>query len=548
MLSFVVIATLGMVLVGSLRHGVIQRTLLDARRSAVTAAATGIQPLLTPADLTRDATPLSSQRLDWLNVAMASAISPQGIVGLKVWDLNHRIIYSDQPDLLGQLFAGPDLLGQTLNGQITSRVTDPTVVGQDPSPQPPMDQHIRMLEVSIPLAIPAGVDPAEATMFTPDGSGQVLGALQIYLPYQPIADRITDQTRELVLVLGWGLLLWALLFTLVSSASQRLTSQAEANRYLSERDPLTGLVNRSVFGMNLTKTMEEGSPIAVALIDLKRFQDINDTLGHSTGDALLRQVSDRLQARLHEGEQLSRMGGDEFGLLLPGVTTSTAARSRVLEVLTTFDRPFQIGGLSIGSDATVGVALSVGLEVPTAEEMMQQADIALYQARFDHARIGVFDPSRNHFTRDRLQLATQFRHALDHNQIEVVFQPQANLRTGKVHSLEALVRWRHPERGLLAPAEFIDLVEQTDLVRDLTARVLDLALYQVRCWRDGGMRLRVSVNISARDCTNPELPTVISQILQRYDLNTDVLTCELTESAMLTNPSAAREVLGRLAH
>lgn len=543
LISFLVIAGLGVGLVLTLRSTLVERTLADAERAAVIASKTAIQPLLTPADLTRDFVPLTQERVAELDQALSGVTSAEGIVRVKVWNTAHWIVYSDNPALRGRWFPSPDLLDLSLGGQVVSEVTDLN------APEEFEETDFgQLLSVYVPLT----VQPSAPEWFAADGDGKVIGAFEVYLSYAPIAAQISNETTNLVLLLSGGLLLlWALLFRLVAGASRRLTAQARANRYLADHDPLTGLINRRVFADRIARVMGEGTPATVALLDLKNFQDINDSVGHSMGDSLLRQVATRLQQAIGGSEEVCRMGGDEFGLLLPGIRTADDARHRIDTLLQIFDQPFFVEDLRLDADASVGFTLSGSgphdHTVEVAEQMVQRADIALYQARLDHRRIAAYDDGRNHFTRDRLDLAVQFRMALDRDQIELFYQPQLNLRTDRVHSVEALVRWRHPERGLLSPDEFLAVIEQSDLIRDLTARVLDRALYQLRCWRDGGMRLRMSINLSARDCTNPNLPGLVAAALEMYGLPADALTCELTESSMLTNPVVAEAVLRELA-
>jgi diguanylate cyclase (GGDEF)-like protein len=279
-------------------------------------------------------------------------------------------------------------------------------------------------------------------------------------------------------------------------------------------------------------------------MDLDRFKEVNDTLGHSYGDRLLAQVGPRLRPLVRDVDLVARLGGDEFAVLLPDVTVAEAhsAAQRLHAALGT---PFLVDGLALDVDVSIGVAVR-GDGVADVDTLLRHADIAMYSAKEQQDGVQVYDPLSDSNDRSRLVLLSELRRGLAGGQLVVHYQPKVALADGTVVGVEALVRWQHPVRGLLAPAGFLAAVERTALIEPLTDAVLDSALAQVRAWCAEGLIVPVAVNLSARSLSRADLPDRVLDRLRAHDVPASLLRLEITESALLAEPTKAREVLRRL--
>ncbi|WP_083869664.1 putative bifunctional diguanylate cyclase/phosphodiesterase [Modestobacter italicus] len=337
-----------------------------------------------------------------------------------------------------------------------------------------------------------------------------------------------------------GLLLTARDVTERLELQSRLAHQAT-------HDALTGLPNRAAVlarGEELLTDPATPCRLAVLLMDLDRFKEVNDTLGHSYGDRLLAQVGPRLRPLVREVDMVARLGGDEFAVLLPDVTVAEA-RAAAERLHAALGTPFLVDGLSLDVDVSIGVAVcgEGGADVGT---LLRQADIAMYAAKESHDGVAVYDPLSDGNDRSRLVLLSELRRGLADGELVVHYQPKVALGSGQVVGVEALVRWQHPVRGLLAPVDFLPAVERTALIEPVTDAVLDLALAQVRAWWAAGFRVPVAVNLSARSLARPDLLGRVLQRLQAHGVPADLLRLEITESALLAEPTRAREVLRSL--
>ncbi len=328
-----------------------------------------------------------------------------------------------------------------------------------------------------------------------------------------------------------------------------VTDQRELEAELTKRalhDPLTGLPNRSLFtheiqlGLRNMRRSEVG--LAVLLIDLDRFKEINDTLGHHVGDQVLSQIGPRLQQVLREQDTLARLGGDEFAVLLPGVGTAASGELVGRKIQEALEEPFVINGLDLHVEASIGVVVG-GDHGDDQATLMQRADVAMYEAKRQGAGVVVYASSIDTNSPERLAVLSELRHAVEEDQLVLHFQPLVSLSTGEVEVAEALVRWNHPTRGLLAPADFVPAAEQTGLISVMTRHILERSLEQVRRWRQAGLTLPVSVNVSARNIADPRLVSDLSALLEQYDVPAYLLRLEITESAIIADPDRAAEVL-----
>ena len=321
---------------------------------------------------------------------------------------------------------------------------------------------------------------------------------------------------------------------------------AESRRQ-ARTDDLTGLPNRRSVYEALAAVdgrLAGGSSAAVLLVDLDRFKEINDSLGHAAGDALLRQIGPRLTGELRAEDLLARLGGDEFVVLAPGVDADGAValaerlRSRLQE-------PFVFGVMSLVVDASVGIAVGPG-QSASGEELLQLADLAMYSAKARRAGVAVYDDVRDGQGRHRLETVEQLRAGMRRGELLLHYQPKLDLVADRVQGVEALVRWQHPDRGLLYPDAFIELAESFGLMAELTTTVLDGALGQARAWVDGGQRLTVAVNVSPSNLVDEHFPDQVIALLARHALPPCALVLEVTESLLMEDRERAVSVLTRL--
>jgi diguanylate cyclase len=282
------------------------------------------------------------------------------------------------------------------------------------------------------------------------------------------------------------------------------------------------------------------------VMDLDRFKEVNDSLGHHAGDELLQEVGRRLTNVLRTSDSVARLGGDEFGILLPNPSDHDAVTAVVEKLVETLQEPIAVQGLPLVVEASVGIAVfpDDGLD---ADTLLRAADVAMYTAKEEKTGYGFFDGSTHQLDLARLTLVGELRRALEKHELVLHYQPQALLDTGEVRSVEALLRWNHPERGLIGPGEFIPLAQQTGLIRPLTLYVIGEALRQCQAWERKGLELAVAVNVSTRNLLDVEFPTQVKALLGAWDLDADRLELEITEDAVLTDPVRTKAILEELA-
>jgi diguanylate cyclase (GGDEF)-like protein len=527
--SFVAVALLGVALAHTLDTVVRNRALSDARRTAGLVDGSLVRPHVTEQGLQQGLTPTEVATLDQM---LAPSLRGGQVARIKVWNRDSGVVYATDHSIIGKHFATvDDELDEALDGEMASDVDDLTKA------ENAGDRRFgKLLEVYTPIRF--------------QKNGPVLGAFELYLPYRPIAAAVAHDTRRLYLFLAAGLsLLYLLLFRIVWGASLRLRRQAAENEHLALHDPLTDLPNRTLFHDRAQQAIlaarRDESGVALMILDLDRFKEVNDTLGHHNGDLLLQEIGARLRGGLRESDSVARLGGDEFGLLLPRVADGNEALmlgERVREVLR---RPFTLEGVTLDLEASIGVALypEHGEDVDT---LLQRADVAMYLAKEDRSGCELYAADRDEYSPHRLALAAELRRALDEHELVLHYQPKADLNDGRIVAVEALVRWQHPEHGLLAPNQFVPLAEATGLVRELTLRVLDEALRQQRAWRDEGIDIRVAVNLSARDLYDLTLPGSTAKLLAAHGVPATALELEITESVIVADPMRARSILSRL--
>src|SRR4051794_36340468 len=362
LLSFLVIAALGVAIGGMLHHRVERRALIAVGRDAQLLGRVGVQSQLTRRDLEGG---MSPRRLDQVGRALrAGSLAESGLSRVKVFNGRGTVVYSDDRAQVGR--PGDDEVEEALDGEIETEVTR----GTDET-----GHGAKMLEAYVPLRWHA--------------NGPIVGVVEIYIPYAPVAKSISEDTRTLVLLLAGGLLLlYGVLFRIVSSASRRL-------QRLALHDELTGLPNRTLLYERTGRALAEGQRgdalTALLLIDLDRFKEVNDTLGHDHGDELLCDVASRLQGALRQGDTLARLGGDEFAVLLADVPHRGAVAELADRLCSTLERPFALRGVAVQLEASIGIALAPehGADV---NSLVQRADVAMYEAKRAHSRIETYSP------------------------------------------------------------------------------------------------------------------------------------------------------------
>lgn len=324
------------------------------------------------------------------------------------------------------------------------------------------------------------------------------------------------------------------------------TSQLE---YQALHDPLTGLANRALIFDRLDHELRtltrRAKQMAFLLIDLDRFKEVNDTLGHYTGDQLLVEFGRRLQRLIRTTDTIARLGGDEFALFLPEISERKDGVALAQRILKSLEEPFTIDGQCIHVDASVGVVL-VPWHGRDKETIMRRADVAMYAAKRRKTGFALFDSEYEEGHAASLTLMGELRKGIENQELFLHYQPKIELATGRVCGVEALLRWRNPKRGLVPPGEFIPLAEQGGLIKPLTMRALEIALEQESIWMSSGISLPVAVNLSALNLQDPELPAYIVGILDAYGVPANFLELEITESAIMTMPARGLEVVQEL--
>jgi diguanylate cyclase (GGDEF)-like protein len=356
-------------------------------------------------------------------------------------------------------------------------------------------------------------------------------------------------TARPVLPLGVVLATATLVIAIARSAYafRQLRALADSKRE-ARTDELTGLPNRRLFFERLVVCFEPSPTphrLAVLMIDLDRFKEINDSLGHSVGDDVLRELGPRLIAAAGSTATVARLGGDEFGLILSPLVDPSAATDMAERVREVLRKPFHLEGMTLRVDASIGIALAPDHGV-TPESVLQKADVAMFAAKRAHASWQIYSSEHDQNARERLELMEDLRDALRRREIVLHYQPILDLRKGKVTGAEALARWRHPSRGILQPAAFLGLLADAGLMGPFTMSVLDQAFIQQAKWSEQGYDIGVSVNISAASLRDEELPAKVGALLSKHRINPARITLELTEDSFIADPEQALLVLDQL--
>ncbi|HEY2125618.1 MAG TPA: EAL domain-containing protein [Streptosporangiaceae bacterium] len=355
------------------------------------------------------------------------------------------------------------------------------------------------------------------------------------LPYQAFVSLALLSAAPLVVVVMNRSVLLVLLFLLPLIAIYANAAISMQREYQALHDQLTGLPNRALLlrrtGEALAEAARTGSRAGFLLLDLDRFKEVNDTLGHPLGDGLLQAVAYRLARSVRPGDMVARLGGDEFAVLLPAVRTTAAAREVAVRLRAALAEPVRLEGISFEIEASVGIALYPD-DADSVDRLLQRADVAMYLAKEQHTGVERYQSRDDRHFPARLSLLCDLRRGIDHGEFELYYQPTVFLASGRTAGLEALLRWQHPNRGRIGPAEFIPLAEQSFMMRDLTAHVVRTALRQASAWRRDGLPVQLSVNVSVRDLLDAGLAGTVEGELAALSLPPEVLLVEVSDRAL----------------
>jgi diguanylate cyclase len=522
-ISLVPVLLLGLLLAWSYRSEARQRGVAEGRSEALVVAQTALEPRLSNRPLSQGLTPSEKASMQTL---VSKAVRQHDILRLRLRDLSGNVVYSD--DGSGFKERPEDEALEAAHGEVVAELTRLNADSNDTGKIGP-----EAVEIYQPLL--AG------------NSETRVGVLELYLPYAPISADVTAGLHSLYRDLILGLIgLYAALSVIWFSVTRRLRVQLKRNTYLAEHDSLTDLPNREIFLRRaeaaVASSCEGGRPTAIAIVDLDRFKEVNDTLGHLNGDRLLTELARRLSTFMRPKDCVARLGGDEFGIILREVTDAAEVLWRVRTVI---QHEISVSGLPLTVDSSIGfvVAPDDGSDV---DELLQYADVAMYVAKEQHGGVVRYSPDQIRYHPKDLALVGQLRQAIETDQLVLHYQPKASLATGQVESVEALVRWRHPTLGLLFPDGFIPLVEQTDLINKLTEWVLHRALSDLGGFSPEMGHVGVAVNVSARNLGHPGFADLVIRELEETGMSADRLVVEITETALLVDPVGAAAVLRRI--
>jgi diguanylate cyclase (GGDEF)-like protein len=527
-LSILFTAALGVVLWRTLGNTVTDHIVTRVRSEARLLTDIGIAPNVSGGSLADGLDAAEQANLDQALGSLQEA--PRDRI-VRIWSATSDLVYSSPGVLLTG--ANPPKNGRlsaAIAGEESARIVTADV-GDDIAPGD------RVLSIYVPLKSDSDVVSD--------------GIVEIRIPYEPISAKINEDSNRIALIIAAGFLtLVLIILRIVDRASRRLRSEVADHQRQALHDPLTGLPNRTLFRDRVHQSIKLASRtksvLAVMLLDLDRFKEINDTLGHHYGDLLLQQIGPRLTKLLRDTDSVARLGGDEFAVLMINVPDPTAVVHVADKIRTELQKPFRVQGLNLHAEASIGIAVHPhhGSDVDT---LLQRADVAMYMAKAGGTGRELYTADRDENSPGRLALIGELRHAIDAGELLLHYQPKVHLRTGEVKGVEALVRWNHPMRGLLPSGEFVPIAENTGLIEPLTMDTLRMAIKQARGWLDEGRQLTVSVNLSVRSLLHTNLAREVEFLLTRFKVPPHHLELEITESSIMADPTRARATLVQLA-
>jgi diguanylate cyclase (GGDEF)-like protein len=514
------VVVLGVALGANYRSEAQQRGVAEGRSEAVLVAETAVEPLLSGRPLAQGLT--ASEKAD-LSRLVLRAVRSDDVLRLRLRDLAGNVVFSD--DGTGFQEKPEDEAIDAAHGETVARLTH---LNGDPDDVGPVG--------------PLAVEVYQPLYFGP--SGKRVGVLEMYLPYAPIEADVDAELNTLYRDVALGLGgLYLLLCAIWFSISRRLRSQVRVNKFLAEHDALTDLPNRALFQScaqdAVDHALSTATRTALAIIDLDRFKEVNDALGHRSGDEVLTKLAQRLADSTRPHDLVARLGGDEFGIVLREVTDAEEALRRLRSII---EHEIEVSGLPLSIESSFGFVIAPD-DGEDVGELLQYADVAMYFAKAQHTGVSRYDSTQDHYKASNLELVGSLRNAIEAEELVLHYQPKTNIEDGLVEAVEALVRWQHPTLGLLYPDSFIPLVEQTDLIDRLTGWVLRKALSDMRDLGDEWRELAVAVNVSARSLNRASFASQVVDALSSEGMTASRLTIEITETALLVDPQRAVAVL-----
>ena len=521
--SLVPVLLLGGFLVGLLHQQAASRGLAEGATEARLVARTGVAPLLTGHPLAEGLTPAEQETV---GRGVGLAIKTGQVLRLRLRDLTGHVVYAQDNSAIGTV--DDEAVEAARRGTITHLTSLNSDAGDQGAVGP------RVVEAY--------------TVLYAAGTDERIGVLEVYLPYAPIAADISRGQLTLTVTLTIGLaVLWLVLLGVSSSVTRRLRRKSADNAHQARHDLLTGLPNRAEFAERARVALASATaerPAAIAVIDVDRFKEVNDTLGHVNGDRLLTALSRRLSEGIREGDVVARLGGDEFGVILTTVRSSGECVEVLNRLRSALAEPLVIDGLPLAVEASVGFAVAPedGADI---DVLLIHADVAMYVAKRQHLGVVRYQASHDEYDAGTLTLIAELSGAIHHDELVLHYQPKADLSTGNVSAVEALVRWQHPTRGLLYPDAFLPAVEKTELIEPLTHWVLRTAARALDALDPSG-QLAIAVNISARSLTRVEFADDVLDLLAKSGASPHRVILEVTETALLADPPRAAATLSRL--
>jgi diguanylate cyclase (GGDEF)-like protein len=524
LLTLIPVLALGIGLALAIRSSATHRGLSEGRLEATLIAQTAVEPEFGSRPLGQGLSPRERSTMERL---VRGAVAGHHVLRVRLRDLAGNVVFSDDASARAD-----DDDEEALEAARGTTVAHLTRLNSDDDDEE--DLGPASVEVYLPLT--AG-QPARR-----------IGVLELYLPYAPIAAEVQTELNVLYMALALGLAaLFMALFFITLSVTRRLRQQVASNAFQARHDVLTELPNRAMFLERAHQAVQaigrRQRPSTIGIVDLDRFKEINDTLGHATGDELLTMLAQRLAAQMRPEDTIARLGGDEFGVILTNAPDPAGALERLRALIRS---EVEVRGLSLSVEPSIGyvVARDAGDSVDT---LMQQADVAMYEAKAQHSGPVEYRPELDRYDAGDIALMSQLRAAIPAGQLVLHYQPQIDTATGAIRAVEALVRWQHPEHGLLPPGRFLPMAEQTDLIEQITDWVLETACEDLAAFDAQDTSLTVSVNASARSIIRSDFAARMLATLARHGVPPERLVVEVTETALLTDPGRAAEVLSRLA-
>ena len=529
--SLVPVVLLGAGLSAGIRQDAVDRALEYGHAQAAVVEEMAIAPALRGQDLGTGVTLAERERLQ---MATDLAVFRGSILRLRLRDFTGQVVFADDgatgPEAtLPDYPAGEGVVPSTGPAFTTAAAggTDVALLDDDGLAVG------RMIRVLQPIVA--------------DSSGRSVGVLELLLPYDTVAAQVEAATARTHLRLGIGLAALYVVLALISwSTTRRLRRQAAQAEHDALHDPLTGLANRELFARRVAAETNRGTPAAVVLVDLDRFKEVNDTLGHHAGDQLLVEVGRRLAATLRSGDTVARLGGDEFGLLLPGLDDPADARELVQRVSDALSAETVVEGVTLAVEASCGIAMHPA-DAADVETLLTCADAAMYQGKRGTAGVVVFDPRATAPSPHSPALQHDVRRALEDGDLRLHYQPQVDLVSGRTAGVEALLRWQHPVRGLVGPDDFLPALEQSGVIGALTEWVLRQALADCAAWTAAGEDWTVSVNVSVRNLESPGFAATVARLAAEAGVPPSRLHLEVTETALPADLATAAACLAELA-